>query len=164
MQTIEPITEQTDPEQFHIDSDGAANWYLRKLANIEAEQRRVQAQAAAIVKQLENDAERLRYLYDAELEEYVREKLRATGSRRKSVHFLQGTAGFRTVPASIRVADTPAALHYATEHLPDAVKTQTVLDSARYRRLVEETGELLPGVEVTEAHEAFKVTFGKSEE
>ena len=177
MQTLEPTREQAEQTpQFHITSDAAANWYLRKLANIEAEQRRVQAQAAAIVRQLEADAERLRYLYEAELEQFVREKLSTSGSRRnrrtgactdvrrKSVHFLQGTAGFRTVPASIRVTDSLAALDYATRHLPEAVRTQTVLDSARYRRLVEETGELLPGVEIVPAQEAFRVSFGKSEE
>jgi hypothetical protein len=45
-----------------------------------------------------------------------------------------------------------------------AVKTQTVLDAARYRRVVEETGELLPGVEVVPAQKAFRVSFGKTEE
>jgi hypothetical protein len=140
-----------------------ANWYLRRLANIEAEQRRVRAQAAAIVRQLENDAERLRYLYEGELAEYVRQKLSTSGNRRKSVHFLQGTAGFRTVPAAIRVTDTLAALDYATRCLPEAVKTQQVLDAARYRKLVEETRELLPGVEVTPEHETFRLTFGRSQ-
>jgi hypothetical protein len=121
MQTIEQPTieaEQTDPEQFHITTDAAANWYLRKLANLEAEQRRIQQQAAAIVKQLEGDAERLRYLYEGELAEYVQQKLTAAGSRRKSVHFLQGTAGFRTVPARLIVTDERAAIAYACECLP----------------------------------------------
>jgi phage host-nuclease inhibitor protein Gam len=169
MKTLEPMTGTTDVEQveaeaFHITSDGSANWYLRKLANIEAEQRRVKAQAEAIVRQLEAEASRLRYLYEAELEEYVREKLVTTGNRRKSVHFLQGTAGFRTVPQSVRIADTLAALDYATRCLPEAVKTQQVLDAARYRRIVEETGELLPGVTVVPTSEAFRVSFGKQEE
>lgn len=57
-----------------------------------------------------------------------------------------------------------AALHYATEHLPDAVKTQQVLDREAYRAHMEETGELLPGMEVTEERETFRVTFGKGEE
>jgi hypothetical protein len=155
--------EAAEATSFHITDDVGANWYLRKLANLEAEQRRVQAQAAAIVKQLEADAERLRYLYEAELQEYVRQKLASAGSRRKSVHFLQGAAGFRTVPAAICVTDTLAALDYATLCLLGAVKTQQVLDMARYRKQVEETGELLPRVEVTEAYETFKVTFGKEE-
>jgi hypothetical protein len=166
MQTLEePITEQTEEaDGFHITSDAAANWLLRKLANIEAEQRRVQAQAAQIVKQLESDAARLRYLYEAELEAYVRERLQAEGNRRRSVTFLQGTCAFRIVPGGVRITDPLAALDYASRCLPEAVKTQQVLDTARYRQVVEETGELLPGVEVTPAQEAFRVTFGKREE
>ena len=101
---------------------------------------------------------------EGELQEYVREKLASADNRRKSVPFLQGTAGFRTVPAMVKVTDTPAALAYATENLPEAVKTQTVLDTAAYRKAVEASGELLPGVEITEAHEAFRITFGKREE
>jgi hypothetical protein len=44
------------------------------------------------------------------------------------------------------------------------VKTQQVLDTARYRQVVEETGELLPGVEVTEERETFRITFAQAEE
>ena len=47
----------------------------------------------------------------------------------------------------MRVTDALTAFDYATRHLPEAVKTQQVLDTARYRQVVEETGEMLPGVE-----------------
>jgi phage host-nuclease inhibitor protein Gam len=80
------------------------------------------------------------------------------------VHFLQGTAGWRTVPAAIRVTDTLAAIAYAQECLPEAVKTQAVLDREAYRAHMEETGQLLPGMEVTPEHESFRVSFGKQEE
>jgi hypothetical protein len=106
----------------------------------------------------------LRYLYEAELEAYVRERKHGERLRRRSLHHLQGTCAFRTVPASVRVTDPLAALDYATRCLPEAVKTQTVLDTARYRQVVEETGEILPGVEVTQAQETFRVSFGKSQE
>jgi hypothetical protein len=171
MPTIEPnIPETTEPaerSEFHIDNDGAANWLLKKLANLEAEKKRVQAQAATILKQLESDAASLRYLYEAELQEYVHRKLATSGNRRKSVHFLQGTCAFRTVPENLRIADTLAALDYAMRCQPEAVQTHTVLDTARYqeraRDVLQKTGELLPGVEVTPEHETFRLIFGKSE-
>jgi hypothetical protein len=171
MPTSEPnIPETTEPaerSEFHIDNDGAANWLLSKLANLEAEKKRVQQQAQAIVKQLESDAASLRYLYESELQEYIRQKLAAGGNRRKSVHFLQGTCYFRTVPESLRIADTLAALDYAKRCQPEVVHTHTVLDTARYqewaRDVLQKTGELLPGVEVTPEHETFRLTFGKSE-
>src|SRR5947209_5050438 len=105
---IEPEVETTEQaEAFTIDSDRAAEWLLRKLANLESEKARVQAQAAAIVKALDSDAERLNYLYGAQLEHYCRAKMEQ--GRGKSVRFLQGTCAFRTVPAGVRVADAGAA-------------------------------------------------------
>ena len=98
-----------DTEAFRIDSDAAAEWFLRKLANIEAEKQRVTQQAAKMLAALDADAQRLRHLYEGELQEYVRQELARTGNRRKSLHFLQGTAAFRTVPASVKIADVQAA-------------------------------------------------------
>jgi hypothetical protein len=57
-----------------------------------------------------------------------------------------------SLPVTIRVTDALAALDYASRCLPEAVKTQQVLDTARYRQVGEETGELLPGVEVIPAY------------
>ena len=67
-------------ETFRIDSEQSANWYLRKLANLEAEKQRVTQQAALMVKQLKSDTERLRNLYEADLQEYVRQELARTGT------------------------------------------------------------------------------------
>jgi hypothetical protein len=176
MQTIEepsaneteflpPVTDADAPEvpareEFHINSEAAANWYLKKLANIEAEKARVTQQAALIVAQLESDAESLRYCFESELQNYVRRQLAATGSRRKSVHFLQGTACFRTVPAGIRISDSVAALNFCRVNLPGAVKTTETLDAGKYRDFAEKQAEAVPGVETTPAREAFRVTFG----
>jgi phage host-nuclease inhibitor protein Gam len=154
-------------EAFHIDSDQAAEWLLRRLANIAAEQARVQVQAAAIVAQLETDANRLRHLFEGELQEYCRQKLAAQGSRRRSCTFLQGTVSFRTVPPSVKVADPAAALIYARTAAPALVRSVVTLDTAGYRdqaaKHLRETGELLPGVDTTPEHETVRISFGKPE-
>ena len=160
IQTI-PETEPTEREAFHITTEEAANWYLRKQANIEAEKQRVKAQAEAIVSRLNSDAESLRHLYEAELQEFVRTKLAESGNRRKSVHFLQGTAQFRTVPTGVRITDPVAALDYAKAHLPDAVRVTETLDGQAYRAAIDATGELLPGVLVEPERESFTLSFGK---
>ena len=150
-------------EPFMVNDEKSANWYLRKLANIEAEQQRVQAQAAQIVAQLEADADGLKRLYASQLEAYCRARLNDTGNRRRSITMLQGTCCFRTVPAGFRIVDTAAALDHAMAHLPDAVDTINCLSTIAYRRIVEQTGECLPGVESTPAHESFTVRFGKTD-
>ena len=151
------------PTEFHIDSESAANWYLRKLANIESEKQRVTANAAAIVRQLESEADGLRYCYEGELQNYVRRELAAKGSRRKSLTLLQGTAAFRSVPAALKISDPAAALRYAVSSLPAAVTTRPALDAEKYRAAAEsaaKTGQTLPGVETVPARETFRVTFG----
>ena len=158
--------EQADVPEFHIDSEGAANWYLRKLANIESEKQRIAAQAAKMLAALDADAQRLTRLYDGELQEYVRQELARQGNRRKSLHFLQGTTAFRTVPASVKVSDERAALAYARVSLPDAVRSVETLDTAKYREAAETAlsfGEVLPGVETTPQRESFTVKFGKTD-
>ena len=87
------------------------------------------------------------------------------GNRRRSVAFLQGSCSFRTVPASVRVADMGAALSYAQESLPEVIRP--TLGSTAYRELaakhLQETGEVLPGCEPTPKRESFSVRFGKIE-
>ena len=155
--------ETTEPEPFCIDSDQRAEWLLRKLANLEAERVRVTAQAQAIVKQLTADAEDLHFLYGAQLESYCRAKLAQSGNRRRSVHFLQGTCAFRTVPAGLRISDQAAALHFAQDCGLGVVRHVATLDAAGYRDLAAkhlvDTGETLPGVETTPARDAFAIKF-----
>ena len=167
-QTPAQATDPTEAQEFHITTEDAANWYLRKLANFEAEKQRVQAQAAAIVKQLETDAEGLRYIYEGELIEWTRQELAKKGNRRKSLALLQGTAAFRTVPAGLKISDPAAALDFCRKNFPDAVKTAETLDAAKYREWAEALqkagAEALPaGMETTPQREAFCVKFGKTE-
>ena len=163
--TAAPEVNEPKPE-FHIDSEEAANWLLRRLATIESEKQRVTMQAAQIVKQLEADAEGLRYIYEAELIEWTRQELAKKGNRRKSLALLQGTAQFRTVPAGVKISDANAALAYAVSSLPEAVGTRPTLDMEKYRKAAQnalQNGELLPGIEQTPEREAFSVKFGKAE-
>ena len=150
----------TEKPEFHITDEAAANWLLRKLANIEAEKQRVKAQAAEIVAALDADAARLRFLYEAELAAFARERLAQGGNRRKSLHLLQGTLAFRTVPASLRVADAEAALPRA--HALGCTRVE--VDATAYReaaqKALEKTGELLPGVQRVPEHESFTLRFG----
>ena len=152
--------------EFHIDSEDAANWYLRHLANIEAEKQRILRQAAQIVKQLESDADGLRWQFEGELQEWTRQELAKRGNRRKSLTLLQGTAAFRSVPASLKISDPDAALRYAVSCLPDAVTARPTLDTEKYRAAAAaaaKAGQTLPGMESVPAREAFAVKFGKAE-
>jgi phage host-nuclease inhibitor protein Gam len=167
----DPTTAESGKEseraEFHIDSDAAAEWLLRKLANIDAEQKRVQAQAATLVAQLEGDAQRLKHLYEGELLDYCRRMLAAKGNRRRSVTFLQGTVAFRTVAPSVKVSDQSAAVEYCQTAAPTLVRSVVTLDTAGYRdqaaKHFHETGNLLPGCASTPEHETHLLTFSGKE-
>ena len=159
--TESAATAEQQPErpEFHIDDEAAANWYARKLANIEAERARVKAQAAKIVAQLDGDEKSLNDRFEAEAREWARAELANRGNRRRSLTLLQGTFAFRTVPATLRVDDTAAALNTAASL--GAVK----VDVETYRRhaldTLKQTGEVLPGCVREGEREHFGVRFGK---
>ena len=162
-----PYTDADAPQsetraEFHISDEASANWYLRRLANLESEKQRVQSQCAAIVKQLESDADGLRYIYEGELQEWTRQELAKKGNRRKSLTLLQGTACFRTVPAGLKITDASAALVHVIAIGADAIKRSIALDTEKYRALAEtalKSGEVLPGTETTPERESFTVKF-----
>lgn len=170
MQTLIEPTEAEPREQaqgFHITDEASACWLLRRLAGIEAEKARVQAQAAVICKQLDADTENLRRLYEGELVDFARRTLAEAGRGRRTLHLLQGSVALRFVPASVRVSDPFAALDYAKQHAPSLIRRTETVDAAGYReqaaKHLQETGELLPGCETTPPRESHKITFGAKE-
>ena len=149
---------------FVIDSCDRADWYLRKVANLDAERARVKAQAAAMIAQIDSDAARLSHLFAAQLETFARAELERRGGRRKTLPLFQGTLCFRAAAARLSVAgqlDEPEVI--------DAARTADALrfgvDRGAYMKAAErhfqDTGELLPGIERTEAKESFSVSFAK---
>ena len=167
METEEITTEEAPAliPQFCIDSDGRAEWLLRKLANNKAEAVRVTQQAQEIIEALEADTADLMFRYGAALEQYCLAKLAAEGNRRKSVRFLQGTCSFRWQGPAVKIKDAAAALEWAKENAPAMIQEETTerLDGDAFRRRAEEIrkqdGELLPGVEYSEGGDTFGLSF-----
>ena len=159
--STEPMNEPTaTPEAFHITDEAGANWYARKLANIEAERARVKVQNAKINAQLDGEENSLKDRFEAEAREWARAELdRRYKGRRRSLALLQGTFAFRAVPATLRVDDVAAALETAATL--GAVK----VDAAAYRAAALDaqrtTGELLPGCVIVPEREHFGINFGK---
>ena len=109
--------------------------------------------------QVDTDEKRLRDRFEAEAREWARAELAKRGNRRRSLALLQGTFAFRTVPATLRVDDTAAALNTAVS--VGAVRVDTAAYRAAALEARDATGELLPGVVIVPEHETFAVRFGK---
>jgi hypothetical protein len=159
--------ETTDREQFHITDDSSADWLLRKYAAINAEISLIQNQAAAAVKRLQSDREGLERLYQAELEEYARQRIAADKRGRKSVILPHGTVAFRTIPAGLKIVDEQEALEWAIRE-GRCYGEVKVLDKAVFRAIAGDylniKGELLPGVEMQPERESFGIRFGGNNE
>lgn len=153
---------------FCIKDDATADWYVAKLAAIDAETALLKAQYEAAVKRLQNDRESLEYQFGGQLEAYIKAKIEASDGRKKSLILPHGTCAFRTVAAKIALADVAAAEVFAIED----DETQHCFESRflplAYKQYAEEwlqkTGELLPGVEQVPARESFSIRFGKKGE
>jgi Bacteriophage Mu Gam like protein len=155
-------------EQFTIETREHAEWYLRKLANLDREEASIKAQADAMLRRLRSDREGLQGRYQGQFESFVRGELERTKSKRRSVLFFNGTAQFTATPARLIVESEADALATAAAVCPSAVvevpatvklDKKALLDYAKAQ--FEATGELLPGVGRTEASERFAIKFSE---
>jgi phage host-nuclease inhibitor protein Gam len=167
-ETVE-TTEPTD-ERFVLDSEEKVNWLLRKLANIEAEKQRVTAQYQTMMAALESDERSLRFRFENDLRTFTAQKLAEGGNRRKTVHLLQGSLSFRTLPQALKVNDITSAVAFARVTGLPCLETVTEekfnanIYRQRAQEVLKERGEILPGIEVLPERETFAVKFGKTEE
>lgn len=163
---VEESDPATEPaERFTIDSQDKAEWVLRKGAALEAEITLLKAQYRARLAELEADKAAWERRFLAELKAWG--EVEKERRRRQTVTTLAGTLAFRMAPARLVVADLDAAIKHAERWCPDALSFQVELDGDAYRdaakRLLDTTGELLPGIERTEPQEAFAIRFPKGE-
>lgn len=144
--------------------DALASALLGRLAECQADVARYRAALAREVTRLQTrygsliaPLERQATMFEQAIHELAR---RADFGKRRSRAVGNGVYGIRTVPERVEVTDAAAALAWAKDHVPTAVKAVTteklehkVVAGAVLAR-VRGTGELPPGFEVHAAHDA----------
>lgn len=160
-----PFPTEEAKAPFAIDCEDHADWYLSKLAAIDAEADLMQSQHEQRMKRLMSDRQNLENLFGSQLETWTRRQIMQDKKGRKSVILPHGTCQIRTVPAGLKVTDTQEALTFAKVSLPEVVRTVETLDLTAYRQRAESRmhsdGEMLPGVEYVGERESFSIKFGK---
>lgn len=147
-------------DTFAIDSEDRAEWLLGKLADLEAAAKRINENAAQMVQQLTNRRTALLRRFGPELQDLCEAKRAEPGFKGKTVKFLNGACNWRAQKGGPRLVDAEAALKYLDEHdelFEKCVTVSTRVRSTDYVALIEEAGELLPGIEVVPESEAFYV-------
>jgi hypothetical protein len=155
--TTRPTETTTERPRFEITDQRSAEWYVRRLRQIEEDAAAVRAATAQRLSELEADRARLASAYGSQLEAWAR----AEAERRRRRTITLPTAGaqitLRRVPARLEIGDTASAAEVAASL--GFVKPAPV-DLPAYRahavQVLEDTGELLPGCRMTE--EAERVT------
>jgi len=103
------------------DEDWLGDWLTKQMVHLSAEQDAAEASHRSIIARI---AARRRYLemaYTERLKVVVRSKMKVSKSKAKSVQFAFGRAGWRSSKAT-EVFDKDAAMDWATENCPEAVK------------------------------------------
>jgi len=158
-------TEATTRPEFHIDTREKAEWYLQRLATLNADEARIIAQSEAMLKRIRSDRESLQGRFDAEFQSFTRGELAKQKGSRRSVLFFNGTAQFTSVAPRLVVKSEADAITTARAVKPETVTEETItkLDKKAFlayaTQQFEETGELLPGLDRTEAGERFAIKF-----
>jgi Bacteriophage Mu Gam like protein len=167
------------PGGFVLDSREKCDWFLSKLADFDAEERKIRERAAQIVAQMEamiarnkTDRDAFNGRFCQQFQAFVAEQVAADRKGRKSVIFFNGTAGFRTVPPALVVESAQDAMTTARAVCPSAItkEEREKFDREAFLTYAREhfasTGEVLPGLKRTEERESFtiKIAAGKGGE
>lgn len=126
-----------------------ANWYMERLAQIDAAEELVKAQAKALLNRLGAARKALAWRHAQPFREAVDTMLaqqRAQGDKRRSVETFFGRAGYRKAPQRLEVENPEQAITWATAHLPDALKVD--VSTSKLLAHVKATGELPDGCAV----------------
>lgn len=138
-------------EGFVIDSDAKLEWLLRKIANLEAEKRRIEARAADMVKGLQSQIRALQRRFESDVDAYVRQRLADTKARGKTYKTLQGNVTIKREPAAIKVTDAGAVMDALRDRGILDQFEQVTLDTAHVRKwLLEQRAEALAQAEASE--------------
>lgn len=158
-------TEPTPPADWQaelaIENDDDANAYLRKRFLLEQEHHLIYSQAKQAATRINSELLRLDGLYASSFENYTRKRLEESRSKKKSVIYAYGTAGFRTVPARLVVTDNYVA--FVAAHRLDSKRfTLLSLNERELLDYVNETGELVEGVTREPERQSFAIQKNKA--
>lgn len=154
--------EQEQRERFRIEDKSQAAWALRKMSKIKAEMDEnimtAQAEMERIVGWRDGENEKLQRsvsFFEGLLHEYFL-TLRESDPKLKTMKLPHGTLKMRKQQPQYEY-DEETLLPWAKENLPEAVVIKEAVAKTPVKKYVQETGEMVPGVTITERPEKFSV-------
>ena len=139
------------PAAFVPTDAGGVDWVLGKIAAARAEAKLIRENMEAMARACERKAERLEWKYGGPLQTWLRAE--TADGKAKSKRLPHGVLGYRTKPAGVCVTDSGAALAWAKENLPDALR----VDKKALGDALLSTGEAHPFAAFQPAEEVFYI-------
>lgn len=145
------------PKAFEIDSEGAANWLVRKVISARQYASHVKDWAERERRRAEREEMTLLFLYGRQLERWTREQIELLGGRRKSICLPSGTLSFRKQNVSLVIDDEAVLLEWARRNVPTAIQKIEKLMKMPINQHFAETGELPDGTHLQPEYEKFSI-------
>ena len=154
--------EQEQRERFRIEDKSQAAWALRKMSKIKAEMDEnimtAQAEMERIVGWRDGENEKLQRsvaFFESLLHEYFMQ-LREDDPKLKTMKLPHGSLKMRAQQPQFEY-DEAELLPWVKENLPDAVIVKESVSKTPVKKHIRGTGEMVPGVTITERPEKFSV-------
>ena len=152
------IADAAAEQKLHPEGDEwIPEWFMGKDKGYTDAIATVKEQAAKRIKQLEARRAGLWWKFGMRFQSQVDKDVRAQEGKQKSVHYLSGTAGFRTTGGKpkVIVLDKAKAGIALDKAYPEAVTYN--INKPAVLKYYKETGEVVDGIEIEteEAHETF---------
>lgn len=158
--TLEELRATANGETFTIQDERSAVWLLRKLRAIHAEREAIKAATAQRLHELDADENRLNHLYSDQLQTWAREESQRRRRKTVTLPLAGASVAFRSSPAHLEIENTVTASEIAiTLGLTKPVAADLTAYKKAAEKALEERGELLPGVAMTEACDTFAIRF-----
>lgn len=154
---VEEEIQRLIPERFCVNDEKSAAWVVRRIIAARHHAEAVRDWAALETRRAQREEERLLYLFGAQLQRWTDDEVTKLRGRRRSISLPDGTLGFRTVPASLRINDESLVIRWAVRSCPSAVATVQRLRKTPIMEYFEATGELPEGAEIVAPHPNFYI-------
>lgn len=145
------------PERFIVNDIGSANWVVRRVMEARAYSQAIKEWADIEATRARREEEFLLQHFGAGLQQVLSEEMERARGRRKSLKLPAGTIGLRSEPLRLRVEDEDAALAWAKEHLPEAVRVTERVSRTALGEHLAQTGEVPDGCTLQEPTDRFYI-------
>ena len=140
-------------------------WYLKVLAECEFMEDRIKEQAEKMLSAITARRRALEWRFGREFREMVeRDLAQQKGKKKRSVEYLTGRAGFRTLPGKVFVQNKEELVNWCAINLPKAVPMEPVLHVTPIMEHFDATGEIPPGCDILAKRDKFYPSTGEKEQ